>query len=125
MMSHAIFLGIFSPLATVGMMLAVMWGMSAAGMLRKEYGQDMIEQIHSHQTSPENLVLIDGADGEPTTHKPGVVGRKPSGDRSIDQDIYILTRLDVSNERQVAQLVNDLVLKELTRLIERRTNTSR
>ena len=124
LMAHTIFLAIFSPLATVGMMLAVMWSMSAAGMPRKEYGQDTSEQIHSHQISSENQVLIDGAGGEPTAHTPGVVGRKPSGDRSIDQDVYILTRLDGSNQRQLAQLVNDLALKELTRLIERKTNTS-
>ena len=124
-MSHTILLAIFSPLATVGMVLVVMWSMSAAGPRRKEHGQDMSEQIHSPEICPENLVLIDGADREPATRNPGFVGEKPFGDRFIDHGICILTRLDASNQRQVAQLVNDLVLKELTRLSECGTNTPR
>ena len=124
-MNHTIIVAIFSPLVLVGMVLVIMWGMSAAGPRRKGYGQGNSQHIHSREICPEKLFLIDGADGEPATRKPGFVGEKPFGDRSINHGIRILTQLDASNRRQVAQLVNDLVLKELARLIGRRTNTSR
>ena len=62
---------------------------------------------------------------KPAADKSGFVGEKPSGDRSIKHGVRILSRLDASNRRQVAQLVNYLVLKELARLIGCGTNTSR
>ena len=124
-MTHTVFVAIFAPLATVGMMLVIMWSMSVAGMPRKEYGQDTSEQTYSHPNFLENLVLIDGADRESATHKPGVAGGEAVDARSIDQSICILRRLDASNQRQVARMVNDLVLKELIRLSECETNTSR
>ncbi len=122
-MTHTIFVAIFAPLATVGMMLVIMWGMNAAGPRRKGYGQDTREEIHSPEICPEKPFLIDGADGELATRKLGVVGEKPFGDRSIDHGICILTRVDVSNQQQVVQLVNEPALKELARLIECGTNT--
>ena len=86
-MSDTIIVAIFSPLVLVGMVLVIMWGMSAAGRRRKGYGQDNSEQIHSREICPENLFLIDGADGEAAARKPGFVGEKPSGDRSINHGI--------------------------------------
>jgi hypothetical protein len=106
------------------MILVIIWGMNAAGPGRKGYGQDTSEQIHSPEICPEKPFLIDDVDGEPANRNPDFVGETPCGDRAIDHGICILTRLDASNQRHVAQLVNDLVLKELTRLIESETHTS-
>jgi len=74
---------------------------------------------------PEKLLLIDGACGESTTPKPCLVFEKPLGCRSIEHGIRILTRLEGWHRREVAQLVNDLVLKELAGLIGCGANTSR
>ena len=107
---------IFSPLVTVGMVLVIMWGMSNVDPRRKEYGQDNNEHIHSREVCPENLFLTDAANGEPAARKSGFVGEEPAGDQSINHGIRTLTQLDASKRRQVAQLVNDLVLEELARL---------
>jgi len=69
--------------------------------------------------------LIYGACGESTTKKPCLVFEKPLGYRAINHGIRILTRLGGWHWREVAQLVNDLVLKELAGLIGCGANTSR
>ena len=123
-MSNNIIMAVFSLLSTVGMVLVITWGMSAAGPRRSEYGLDKSEHIHSRDMASENLFLIDAADGEPAARKFDCVGEKPFGDRSINPGLCILTQLDVSNRRQVAQLVNNLILKDLVRLKGRGTNIS-
>ena len=110
-MGFIILMTIFIPLATVGMVLVIIWSMSAAGSGRNEYAQEKSEHIHSRDVGPENLFLIDGADGEPATRKSDCIGGNPCGDRSINHGICTLT-----------QLVSDLVLKELARLNGRGTN---
>jgi hypothetical protein len=48
-MGDTIILTIFFPLVIVGMVLVIMWGMSAAGPRRKGYGQDECERLHSRE----------------------------------------------------------------------------
>jgi hypothetical protein len=123
-MSHIAFMTIFSPLVTVGMVLVIMWSMSTVDPHFQAYGKESNEQRHSGEMCSETLVLIDGAAGEAGVRKPGFVVEKPFGDRSIDHGVGILTRLDASNQRQVARLSNDLVLKEIALLIGGEVHTS-
>jgi len=74
---------------------------------------------------PEKLFMIYGSDGEPTAYKHCLVCEKPFGDRPIDRGIRILARLEGWHWWEVAQLVNDLVLKELAGLIGGGADTSR
>lgn len=67
------------------MVLLIMWGMSNVDPRRKGYGQDNSEFIGLREMCPETLFWVDGAGGEPVVHKPGSVGMKPFGDRSINQ----------------------------------------
>jgi len=116
-MGHTIFMTVFSSLVTVGMVLLIMWGMSNVDPHGKGYSQDNSEFIGLREMCPETLFWVDGAGGEPSARKPGCVGGKPFGDRSINHGIGILTRLDASPQRQRTQLSNDQVLKEIARLI--------
>ena len=116
---------IFSPLVTVGMVLVIMWGMSTVEPHFNAYGKESNEQRHSCEMCSETLFLIDGAGGEAGVRNPGFVVGKPFGDRCIDHGVGILTQLDASNQRQVARLSNDLVLKEIALLIGCEAHTSR
>jgi len=124
-MGHTIFMTVFSSLVIVGMVLLIIWGMSNVDPRRKGYGQDHGVHSHSSEICLETLVWRDGADGEPSARKPGCVEGKPFGDRSINHGIGILTRLDASPQRQGTQLSDDLVLKEIARLIGCEANTYR
>ena len=124
-MSHIVFMTIFSPLVTVGMVLVIMWGMSTVDPHFNGYGKENNEQRHSREMCSETLVLIDGAGAEAGVRKPGFVVGKSFDDRSIDHGVGILTRLDASSQRQVARLSNDLVLKEIALLIGCGAHTSR
>ena len=46
-MGNTVMLAISFPLVIVGMVLVIMWGMSAAGSPRKRYDQGEREQLHS------------------------------------------------------------------------------
>jgi len=83
-MGHTIFMTVFSSLVTVGMVLLIMWGMSNVDPRRKGHGRVNSEFIGLREICPETLCWVDGAGGEPIDHKPGSVGSKPSGDRSIN-----------------------------------------
>ena len=48
-MGDTLMLAIYFPLVIVGMVLVIMWGMSAAGPRRNRYGQDQNERLHSHE----------------------------------------------------------------------------
>jgi len=48
-MGDTLMLAIYFPLVIVGMVLVIMWGMSAAGPRRNGYGQDQNERLHSHE----------------------------------------------------------------------------
>jgi hypothetical protein len=124
-LSHIVFMTIFFSLVTVGMVLVIMWGMSTVDPHFNAYGKENNEQRHSGEMCPEPLVLIDGAGDEAGVRKPGFIVGKPFGDRFFDHGIGILTRLDASNQRQVARLSNDLVLKEIALLIGCQAHTSR
>jgi hypothetical protein len=84
-MGHTIFIALFSSLATVGMVLLIMWGMSSVDPRRKRYGHNNSEFIGLREMCPETRFWVDGAGGEPIVQKPCSVGRKPFGDRSINQ----------------------------------------
>ena len=84
-MGYTIFMAVFSSLATVGMVLLIMWGMSTVGPRRGGYGKDHGEFIGLRGMSPETLLWVDGAGGKSVVHTSGSVGRKPLGDRSINQ----------------------------------------
>ncbi len=84
-MGHTIFMTVFSSLVTVGMVLLIMWGMSNVDPHGKGYGQDNSEFIGLRELCTETLFWVDGAGGEPSARKPGCVGGKLSGDRSINQ----------------------------------------
>jgi hypothetical protein len=48
-MGDTLMLAIYFPLVIVGMVLVIMWGMSAAGPRRNGYGQDENERLQSHE----------------------------------------------------------------------------
>jgi hypothetical protein len=48
-MGNTVMLAIYFPLVIVGMVLVIMWGMSAAGPRRNEYGQGENERLHSRE----------------------------------------------------------------------------
>jgi hypothetical protein len=48
-MGDTLMLAIYFPLVIVGMVLVIMWGMSAAGPRRNGYAQDESERLHSHE----------------------------------------------------------------------------
>ena len=48
-MGDTLMLAIYFPLVIVGMVLVIMWGISAAGPRRNGYGQDQNERLHSHE----------------------------------------------------------------------------
>jgi hypothetical protein len=48
-MGNTVMLAISFPLVIVGMVLVIMWGMSAAGSPRKRYDQDESERLHSRE----------------------------------------------------------------------------
>lgn len=84
-MGHTLFMTVFSSFVTVGMVLLIMWGMSNVDPRRKGYGKDNSEFIGLREMCPETLCWVDGAGGESSASKPGCVGGKPFGDRSINQ----------------------------------------
>lgn len=84
-MGYTIFMVVFSSLATVGMVLLIMWGMSNVDPHRKGYGKDNSEFIGLREMCHETLFWLDGGGVESGVHAPGSVGRKPFGDRSINQ----------------------------------------
>lgn len=84
-MGYTIFMAVFSSLATVGMVLLIMWGMSNVDPRRKGYGKENSEFIGLREMCPEALFWLDAGGGESVVHTPGSVGRKPFGDRSINQ----------------------------------------
>ena len=48
-MGDTLMLAVYFPLVIVGMVLVIMWGMSAAGPRRTGYGRDESERLHSHE----------------------------------------------------------------------------
>ena len=48
-MGNTVILAISFPLVIMGMVLVIMWGMSAAGPHRKGYGHGENERLHSHE----------------------------------------------------------------------------
>jgi hypothetical protein len=48
-MGNTVMLAISFPLVMVGMVLVIMWGMSAAGSPRKGYDQGESERMHSRE----------------------------------------------------------------------------
>jgi hypothetical protein len=48
-MGDTVMLAIYFPLVIVGMVLVIMWGMSAAGLRRNGYGQDETERLHTRE----------------------------------------------------------------------------
>jgi len=48
-MGDTVMLAIYFPLVMVGMVLVIMWGMSAAGPRRNGYGQDESEGLHTRE----------------------------------------------------------------------------
>jgi uncharacterized membrane protein YhaH (DUF805 family) len=48
-MGDTVMLAIYFPLVMVGMVLVIMWGMSAAGTRRNGYGQDESERLHARE----------------------------------------------------------------------------
>jgi hypothetical protein len=51
-MHQTIIVAIYSPLAIVGMILIITWGMNAAGSRREGYGQDVSQQIDLCEICP-------------------------------------------------------------------------
>jgi hypothetical protein len=48
-MGDTVMLAIYFPAVIVGMVLVIMWGMSAAGSHRTGYGYDERERLHSRE----------------------------------------------------------------------------
>jgi len=48
-MGDTVMLAIYFPLVMVGMVLVIMWGMSAARPRRNGYGQDESERLHTRE----------------------------------------------------------------------------
>ena len=48
-MGDTVMLAIYFPLVMVGMVLVIMWGMSAAEPRRNGYGQDESERLHTRE----------------------------------------------------------------------------
>jgi len=63
-MHQTIIVAIYSPLAIVGMMLVITWGMDAAGSRREGDGQDVSQHIELCEICPMRPFAIHGAGPE-------------------------------------------------------------
>jgi len=75
-----IILAIYSPLATVGMMLVITWGMNAAGSRREGDGQDVSQQSELCESCPMRPFAIQGAGSDAAAFSSHCVGEKPLWD---------------------------------------------
>jgi hypothetical protein len=85
-MHQVIIVAIYSPLAIVGMMLVITWGMNAAGSRREGYGQDMSEHIELCEICPMKPFVMYGTDGESAAYTSSSVGEKPVWDVTKAED---------------------------------------
>jgi hypothetical protein len=79
-MHQTIIVAIYSPLAIVGMMLVITWGMNAAGARRERDGQDVSHQVELCDMCPMKPFVMYGTDGESAAYTSGSVGEKPLWD---------------------------------------------
>ena len=79
-MHQTIIVAIYSPLAVVGMMLVITWGMNAAGSRREGYRQDVSPHIELCEICPMRPFAIHGAGPEAAAFSSGYVGEKPLWD---------------------------------------------
>jgi hypothetical protein len=74
-MHQTIIVAIYSPLAIVGMMLVITWGMNAAGSRREGYRQDVSPHIELCEICPMRPFAIHGAGPEAAAFSSGCVGK--------------------------------------------------
>lgn len=79
-MHQTIILAIYSPLAIVGMMLIITWGMNAAGSRREGDGQDVSQHIELCDICPMRPFGIQGAGPDAAAFSSGSVDGKPLWD---------------------------------------------
>jgi hypothetical protein len=76
-MHQIIIVAIYSPLAIVGMMLVITWGMNAAGSRREGFGHDVSQHIELCEICPMKPFATKGAGTESATFSSVSVGEKP------------------------------------------------
>lgn len=79
-MHQTIIVAVYSPLAIVGMMLVITWGMNAAGSRRERDGQDVSQHIELCEVCPMRPFAMQGAGSEAATLSSGYVGETPLWD---------------------------------------------
>jgi len=78
-MHQTIIVAVYSPLAIVGMMLVITWGINAAGARREGHGQAVSQQIELCDICPMRPFAIQGAGPEVATLSSGYVGENYVG----------------------------------------------
>ena len=76
-MHQTIIVTIYSPLAIVGMMLMITWGMNAAGSRREGLEQDVSQDIELSEICPMKPFVKNGAGPEAAAFSSGCVGEPP------------------------------------------------
>ncbi len=79
-MHQTIIVAVCSPLAIVGMMLVITWGMNAAGVRRDGHGQDVSSQVELCDICPMKPFVTYGTDREFGAYTSGSVREKPLWD---------------------------------------------
>ena len=75
-MHQTIIVAIYSPLAIVGMMLVITWGMNAAGSRREGYEEDVSPHIELCDICPMRPFAIEGTGPDAVGFSSGYAGEK-------------------------------------------------